>query len=317
MPEQIDGMKQSPLAGVSMAYSFDEANAPTRKEKQYYEMCATRGMWSKGWKACTEHGPLPSDQGHFENDRWQLFHTDEDRAEARDLASEHPDKLKQLQDLWFEEARANNVLPLNDLGIRAFHEMEYKGAVPASGRYDYYPGTTEIPEAAAARTLGVSFKALAEVEFTGDSEGVIFAQGSRFGGYSLFVKDGKLVFAYNFLGIPPEQQLSCDAPVSGRHVVGVAFDKKDHGEFGEAQGKMTLYVDDQAVADGDFRTQSGHYALAGEGLCIGYDSGDAVSNAYKSAFKFSGGEVEKVIFDVADDLYVDVEQKMAAAMARD
>jgi arylsulfatase len=195
--------------------------------------------------------------------------------------------------------------------------MEYKGAAPASGRYVYYPGTTEVPEAAAARTLGVSFKALAEVEFTGDSKGVIFAQGSRYGGYSMFVKEGRLVFAYNLLGIPPEQQLSCDAPADGRHIVGVAFDKQGHGEFGEAQGRMTLYVDDRAVADGDFRTQSGDYALAGEGLCIGYDSGDVVSSAYRSAFNFSGGTVEKVVFDVADDLYIDIEQKMAAAMARD
>jgi arylsulfatase len=317
MPAEIDGVKQSPLAGVSMAYSFDDADARTTKETQYYEMCATRGIWHKGWKASTMHGPLPSDQGHFDQDQWQLFNVDKDRSEARDLAAEHPDMLKQLQDVWFEEARANNVLPLNDLGIHAFQAMEYKGAAPASGRYVYYPGTTEIPEAAAARTLGVSFKALAEVEFTGDSEGVIFAQGSRFGGYSLFVKGGKLVFAYNFLGIPPEQQLMCDAPASGRHVVGVAFDKQGHGEFGEARGKMTLYVDDKAVADGDFRTQSGHYALAGEGLCIGYDSGDVVSGEYKSAFNFSGGKVEKVIFDIADDLYIDVEQKMAAAMARD
>src|SRR6476620_12307331 len=113
-------------------------------------MCATRGMWSKGWKASTEHGPLPSDQGNFGNDRWQLFHTDEDRAEAHDLAADHPDKLKQLVDLWFAEAKRNNVLPLNDMmvvgkDLEKFIEMECKIPVPPSGRYTYYPGTTEVP----------------------------------------------------------------------------------------------------------------------------------------------------------------------------
>ena len=172
-------------------------------------------------------------------------------------------------------------------------------------------------KATAARTLGSSFKALAEVEFTSDSQGVIFAQGSRFGGFSLFVKGGNLIFVYNFLGIPPEQRLSCDAPKSGKHIIGVEFAKKDHGKYGEAQGKMTLYVDDKAMGEGDFRTQSGHYALAGEGLCIGYDGGDAVSSEYKNKFTFRNGEIIKVVFDVANDQYVDVEQKMAVAMARD
>ncbi len=317
MPETIDGVRQSPLAGVSMAYSFDQADAPTTKQTQYYEMCGTRGIWHQGWKAATLHGPMPSNQGHFEDDVWQLFNTDADRAEARDLAAEHPDKLQQLQALWLAEAKANNVLPLIDIDAASIHAMEYKAAPPAGGRYTYYPGTTEIPEAAAARTLGVSFKALAEVEFTEASEGVIFAQGSRFGGYSLFVKSGRLTFTYNFLGIAPEQQLACDAPKEGRHIVGVAFDKSGHGACNEAQGTMTLYVDDHAEADGQFRTQSGHYALAGEGLCIGYDSGDVVSSAYASAFAFTGGTIDKVIFDVADDLYLDLEQRMAAALARD
>jgi arylsulfatase len=317
MPEVVNGVKQSPLAGVSMRYSFDDADAPTRKETQYYEMCGTRGIWHKGWKASTEHGPLPSDQGNFDKDRWQLFHTDVDRSEAHDLAEQEPEKVKELAALWLAEAQKNNVLPLIDLGLHAFHEMEFKAAAPASGRYVYYPGTTEIPEATAARTLGVSFKALAEVEFTGESQGVIFAQGSRFGGYSLFVKGGKLTFVYNFLGIPPEQRLAGDAPTLGKHIVGVEFVKESISKNLETLGRMKLYVDENVVAEAPFRTQSGHYALCGEGLCIGYDGGDAVSSEYKSKFEFSAGRVVKVVFDVAGDVYVDVERAMAAAMARD
>ncbi|HKA06484.1 MAG TPA: arylsulfatase [Gemmataceae bacterium] len=317
MPAVIDGVKLAPLAGVSMRYSFDNAKAPTKKKIQYYEMCGTRGIWQNGWKASTEHSPLPSDQGNFDKDRWQLFHTDKDRSEANDLAAKHPERLKALISLWMKEAKRNNVLPLIDVGVAAIHALEYHAAGVAGGRYVYYPGTTEVPEASAARTLGASWKALAEVEFTGKSQGVIFAQGSRFGGYSFFVKDGKLVFTYNFLGIPPEQRLVCDAPKSGTHVVGVEFAKQSTSKNLETLGQMKLYVDDKSVGEGNFRTQSGHYALCGEGLCIGYDGGDVVSAEYQSKFEFSDGKVIKVIFDVADDLYVDVERKMAAAIARD
>ncbi len=317
MPEVVDGVQQTPLPGVSMRYSFDNASAPTTKETQYYEMLGTRGIWHKGWKAATEHGPVPINLGNFDKDRWQLFHTDEDRAEATDLAGRHPEKVKELAELWLAEAQKYNVLPLNDLSIHEFHQLEFRAEPPAGGRYVYYPGTTEIPEASAARTLGVSFKILAEVEFTGDSQGIVFAQGSRFGGYAMFVKGGKLFFVYNFLGIPPEQRLTCAAPALGRHIVGVEFIKERIGEQGEAQGQMTLYVDEEAVATGPFRTQTGHYALCGEGLCIGYDSGDAVSSEYKPKFPFTGGRVVKVIYDVAEDVYIDLERQLAAAMARD
>jgi arylsulfatase len=174
-----------------------------------------------------------------------------------------------------------------------------------------------VPEASAARTLGASFRILAEVELTKGAAGVIVSQGSRFGGYTLFVKEGQLNFVYNFLGIPPEQKLSCAAPASGRHVVGVAFDKASIGKNNEALGKMTLYVDDKAMGSADFRTQTGHYALAGEGLAVGRDSGDPISKEYGAGFRFSGGQVIKVMVDVANDGYVDLERRMAAVLARD
>lgn len=317
MPQVIDGIKQAPLAGVSMRYSFADANAPTTKETQYYEMVGTRGIWHKGWKAATLHAPAPADQGKFDKDVWQLFNVEEDRAEAHDLAAKHPEKVKELQALWLTEAKKNNVLPLIDVGVDLLHQLEFHAPPPASGRYVYYPGTTEVPEATAARTLGSSWKALAEVEFTNESQGVIFAQGSRFGGYSLFVKDGKIVFVFNFLGIPPEQRLTFAAPTSGTHIVGVEFVKDSISKNLETLGQMKLYLDDKVVAEGSFRTQSGHYALCGEGLSIGIDTGDSVSSEYKPSFPFTGGRVIKVVFDVAKDTYINVEKAMAASMARD
>jgi arylsulfatase A-like enzyme len=317
MPETVNGVKQSPLPGISMKYSFDSPNVPTRKAIQYYEMLGTRGIWHKGWKASTIHAPVPSGQDNFDRDRWQLFNTDDDRAEAFDLADKYPDKLKELKDLWIHEALRYNVLPLNDLSVFDFIKLEYHKDIPTSGLYTYYPNTTEVPEQSSASTHGRSFKIFAEVEFTSESKGVICAQGSRFGGYSLFVKDGKLFFVYNFLGIPPEQMVNCEAPKNGKHIVGVEFSKEKQGKNGESIGTLKLFVDDKEMASAEFRTMTGRYSLCGEGLCIGYDGGDAVSKEYTPKFEFSGGHVIKVVFDLADDQYVDVERRFAEVLARD
>jgi arylsulfatase len=131
------------------------------------------------------------------------------------------------------------------------------------------------------------------------------------------VKDGTLTYTFNFLGIPPEQRLSAPAPQSGRHVVGIEFTKERVGDNYEPIGTAKLYVDDEAVAEAEIRTIAAFYALCGEGLCVGYDSGDAVSSEYSPKFEWSGGEIVKVVFDVGDDAYVDLERHFAAAMARD
>jgi arylsulfatase len=321
MPDVVNGVAQHPLSGVSMAYTFGGREAPTRKETQYYEMFGSRAIWHDGWKAVTEHGPV-SGMSHFDQDRWQLFHTDVDRSEARDLADQHPEKVRELVDLWFAEAKANKVLPLNDLQVvgkdlATFLALEFSVPVPPSGQYTYYPGTSEVPERSAANTHAVSYKVLAEVVTEKDTAGVVFAQGSRFGGHALYVKDGRLRYAYNFLGIGDPQVLDGPAPAPGRHVFGVDFTKERTGQYGESYGTAALYVDDQAVAKAEIRTMPGHFSLCGEGLCVGYDSGDAVTADYGSRFPYTGGEIVKVVFDVADDAYVDVERHMAAAMSRD
>jgi arylsulfatase len=196
--------------------------------------------------------------------------------------------------------------------------MEFHVPVPPSGQYTYYPGTSEIPERSAANVHNVSYKVLAEVELTPDTQGVIFAHGSRFGGHALFVKDGQVTYAYNFLGVPPEDRISAPVPTGGRHIIGVEFAKERAGEYREAIGPAKLYIDDEVVGEQEIRTVLGHFSLCGEGLCIGYDSGDAVSSAYAGdRFEFTGGTIEKVVFDIADDAYMDVERKFAAVMARD
>ena len=195
--------------------------------------------------------------------------------------------------------------------------MEFKVPVPPGGQYIYYPGSSPIPERSAANTHAVSFKVLADVVVESATRGVIFAHGHRFGGHALYVKDGTVKYAYNFLGIGTPQVLEAPLPPPGRHLIGVDFAKEGSGEHGESFGTATLYVNDQPIMGKEIRTMSGHFSCCGEGLCIGYDSSDPVTTDYPYRFEYAGGEIVKVVFDIADDAYIDVERPFAAAVARD
>ncbi|MGA2784699.1 MAG: arylsulfatase [Candidatus Bathyarchaeia archaeon] len=318
-PEEVNGYAQVSLPGVSMKYSFDNPNAPTQKETQYYAMMGTRGIWHKGWKAVTVHGPM-SGLGHFEKDKWQLFHTDIDRSEAHDVAAENPEKLQELVNQWYVEAGKYQVLPLDDRLPMDFVTEDRPRDTSPRDTYVYYPNTSEVPEQSAVNVRGRSYKILAEVELTETTEGVIFAHGSRFGGHSLFIKDQKLWYVYNFLGIPPEQQFVSDKLKPGKYVLGMEFKKEKAGQYGESYGTTTLYVNDKAVAKGSMRTQTGTFTLTGEGLCIGMDSSDAVSKQYNAAepeFPFKNGTITQVEVSVGKDQYIDLEKKAAAMMARE
>jgi arylsulfatase A-like enzyme len=317
LPQTLNGHEQVPLPGHSMRYSFDDPDTPTTTERQYYAMLGTRGIWEGGWKAVAVHGPT-SGIGNFDQDEWQLFHSDDDRAEAHDVAQEHPDKLKRLIDAWLEEAEKFNVLPLDDrLPTEILGEARPQPEPPRN-TYVYYPDTADVPEAVAVETRGRSYKILAEVELTSpDAEGVIFAHGSRFGGHALFLKDKKLWYVYNFLGIPPEQQFVSEPLVPGKHVLGMEFTKEGSGDHGEALGATKLYIDDDVVDEGPMRTQLAYFTLCGDGLCVGRDSADAVSKEYRSPARFRGGTIFQVEVNVGDDQYIDVERRAAAMLARE
>ncbi len=316
MPEVYRGVEQYPLNGVSMRYSFDAADAPTAKKRQYFAMLGTRGLWQDGWKAATLHAPI-SGKGHFEDDVWELYHVDADRAESKNLAAEHPEKLQELIAAWFEEAEANFVLPLDDRTAVEQLGNTRPQAEPPRSRYVYYPDSAPVPEGAAVNVRGRSYKILADVEVTPESEGVIFAHGSRFGGHSLFIKDGKLHYVYNFLGIKPEQTFVSPPLEPGDRTLGVEFIREGSGEHGESTGTAKLYVDDQVVAEGPMRAQVGKFTLSGDGLCVGFDSADPVSRSYPPGFPFTGGRILGVGVDVSEDQYLDLEREAAAAFARD
>ncbi|GIG18108.1 putative arylsulfatase AtsA [Catellatospora methionotrophica] len=316
-PDTLNGVAQVPLPGVSMRYSFASADAPTTKRRQYYAMLGTRGIWADGWKAVTVHGPT-SGLGHFDDDRWELYHVDDDRAEAVDVAGQHPEKLAELRELWLSEAEKYQVLPLDDRLPPEILSDARPQPIPATDTYVYYPGAAEVPEAIAANIRGRSYRLLANVEITDpDAAGVIFAHGSRFGGHALFLRDRKVHYVYNFLGIPPEQQFVSGPLEPGRYVLGVEFTKESVGEHKETLGHTKLWVDDAVVAQGPMRTQIAYFSLCGDGLCVGRDSSDPVSAAYPQPSEFHGGTISQVEVFVGQDQYLDLEREASAALARD
>jgi len=318
-PKTYKGVPQYPMSGVSMKYSFTATpDAPTMKKRQYYAMLGSRAIWEEGWKAVALHAPLTS-KGNFDKDEWELYHVAVDRSESKNLAKENPEKLKQMIAAWFDEADKNLVLPLDDRTAVEQLGIERPAEEEARERYVYYPHTAPVPEGVAVNVRGRSFKILADVEIKdpATASGVIFAHGSRFGGHALFVKGKKLYYVYNFLGIQPEQKYMSSVELKpGKQVLGMEFIRESTGKNGEQIGKMNLYINDKLVASGPMRTQPGKFTLSGDGLCVGYDSGDAVSKEYKTPGEFKGGKILGVAVSVEKNQYLDL-QKEAQRAFRD
>jgi arylsulfatase len=318
MPKVYKGEEQVPLSGVSMRYTFEaKPDAPTTKKRQYYAMLGTRAIWEDGWKAVALHSPI-SGHGHFDKDEWELYHVDVDRAESKNLAKEHPEKLQALIKAWFEEADRNLVLPLDDRTALELVNIERPAEEAARERYVYYPNTSPVPESVAVNIRGRSYKILADVEIKEtNAAGVIFAHGSRFGGHSLFLKDRKLFYVYNFLGIKPEQKFISPELAPGKYTLGMEFTREGAGPHKESTGTTKLWVNDKVVREGPMRAQVGKFTLGGDGLCIGYDSEDSVSEEYKGSSPFHGGTILGVAITHEKAQYLDLETLAAGAFAAD
>jgi arylsulfatase len=319
-PDYVKGLEQIPIEGTSVAYTFDDEKAKTTKLTQFYAVLGSRSIYHDGWKANTVHPPL-SGWGHFASDKWELFNVAVDRSEMHDLSDKHPDKLQEMINLWYTEAGKYNGTPLDD---RTAAEQLSGTARPQiakpSNRYVYRPDTLEVPESNAVSTLGRSWKFAVEVNLDNDADGVLFSQGSRFGGYSMYIKDGKLKFVYNYVGLE-EQKLTADADLpTGDCVLGVSYDNESVAEEKHAAfGTATLFINDQQVAQQKLKTQIAHFALAGEGFAVGRDAGAPVTPDYNGhhPWAFSGGTITKVTADVSGEAYIDLEKEMIAAMKRD
>ena len=316
MPKVYKGVEQYPLSGVSMKYSFDaKPDDPTQKHVQYYTMLGTRAIWQDGWKAVAVHAPLTS-KGHFDQDKWELYHTDVDRSESNDLATEFPGKLETLKKLYLEEAKKNFALPLDDRSATEGLTAERPTEEAPKDAYTYYPHTSAVPEAVCVNIRGKSFKIVANVDIAdANASGVIFAHGSRFGGHSLFIKDHKLYYVYNFLGITEQELVSVASLKPGKYTFGMEFTKEKAGTHQESMGTMQLYINDKAVAKGPMKAQVGKFTLVGDGLCVGYDSGDPVSKQYKSPGEFKGGTIFFVKVSTGKEKYSDLATEAARALA--
>ncbi len=191
----------------------------------------------------------------------------------------------------------------------------------ARNRYVYYPGTAEVPESEAVnlRNRSYSIGALVDIPATG-AQGVLFAQGSRFGGHALYVKDNRLQYVYNFVGMTMETVVAtADVPTGENLILSASFDKDGEDPPGVASGILSLFHGDTKVGEGRIKTQPGKFSLAGEGLCVGRDSGEAVTDDYPGIepWRFTGGTINRVAVDVSGEPYVDLEREAVAMMARE
>jgi arylsulfatase len=305
---------------VSFASALKDSELPTGKDTQFYTMLGTRGIWHKGWFANTVHAATPAGWGHFDADRWELFHIEADRSQCHDLADEQPEKLDELKALWDAEAAKYNGLPLADLNIFETMTRWRPYLVGDRKTFTYYPDTADVGMGAAVELRGQSYSVLAEVTVdSADAAGVLFKQGAGHGGHVLFVQDGRLQYVYNFMG-EDEQRVSAAEPVPlGNHVLGVRYERTGTVEGSHTPlGELSLYVDDTVVATRTgVRVHPGTFGLAGSTVAVGRNAGQAVSRAYRAPFEFTGGTIAKVVVDVSGAPYVDVERELAAAFAKD
>jgi arylsulfatase len=291
MPKIYQGVKQKPLSGKSMFYTFSndiEPNSSTEKEVQYYCMLGTRGLWKDGWKAVALHAPTSGKSG-FDKDVWELYHVAEDRSESNNLADSLPEKLDSLKSEWYKEAAINNVLPLDDRAAEEMFMVERPNPERPRKIYRYYPKTTAVPEGVAVNVRGRSYTIEATVTVKPTTRGAIFAHGSRFGGHTMFIKNGKLHYLYNFLGVSNKQyDIKIEEKLApGEYVFKAHFERDpnfvDPDTIGISQGILTLSVypingNKIIYSSSDtIQTQPAKFTLSGDGLCIGYDSADPIT----------------------------------------
>ena len=252
-PEFVEGVMQSPMEGVSMAYSFNDGSVKDRHTLQYFEMFCNRGIYQDGWTAVTRHSipwelavakPTPLNE-----DVWELYDTNTDWTQAHDLAAEMPEKLAELQRQWLIEATRYNVLPLNDdRATRMIPAMAGRPTLIKGDTQVLFPGMA-MGENNVVDTKNKSWSVTANVTLPeGDTQGVIIAQGANFGGWALYAHEGKLKYLYNFLGLDSYEVESAEKLPSGDHQIRMEF-AYDGGGLGKG-GTATLYVDGTPVAEG-------------------------------------------------------------------
>jgi len=305
-PAVIDGVAQKPIEGVSMAYTFDRlgAEAPSPHRVQYFEVLGNRAIYKDGWMACCRHGRLPwqtAATADFSEDRWELYDVAGDFSQSEDLAARHPEKLRELQELFLIEAAKHDVLPLDDRFVERLDTTLRPGWFTGRRELVFPPTLTHLPEGAAPRLTNVDhvLQVTAIVPDEG-AEGVLFAAGGDGAGWSLFVFEDRLRYHYNFCDIE-RYDVIADAPLPrGRVAIRLEFQCDDPATRG-GPATVRLYCNGRRVAAGRIEQQiRGRFGF-GECIDVGRDSRSPVWPGYRSRLPFAfTGRIEVVRLELGE-----------------
>jgi arylsulfatase A-like enzyme len=321
-PTIVNSVQQAPMEGLSMAYSFDEATAPERRELQYFEMLCNRGIYHKGWSAVTRHATpwvATAKSLAFDDDVWELYDGSKDWSQAHDLADKMPEKLHELQRLWLIEATKYNVLPLDDRRVERFNaDLAGRPQLVKGNSQLLFSGMGRLSENCVLVMKNKSFSITAEVEVPSKgAEGVIIHQGGAFGGMSLYAMAGKAKFAYNFFGL---QTFTVEArqPIpAGKHQVKMEF-AYDGGGLAKG-GNVSLYYDGKKVGEGRVDRTVPMMFSSDETTDVGRDTATPVSSDYTRNTSEFNGKVNWVQIDLGKDThdrFISAEERLNLAMAR-
>jgi len=301
-PTSVNGSEQKPFEGVSLIYAFDDAAAADQHTTQYFEMFGNRAIYHDGWVAAAKHRTpwASAPDGPLDQDKWELYHVAEDFSQANDLAAANPAKLKALQALFLEEAIKNDVLPLDDRVFERFNAS-------IAGRPDLmgdrtsltvYPGMTHMTENAFINVKNKSHTITAEVEIPeGGADGVILAQGGRFAGWSLYMKDGKVSYVHNWVGLERYTVTTPEAVAAGKATIRYEF-AYDGGDKPGAGGTGTIFVNGEKVAEGQIGNTTPFLFSADETADVGTDGATPVTEDYAEGDNAFTGKIEKVTVDL-------------------
>ena len=300
-PVSVNGTEQIPFAGTSFVYSFEDSDAPETHTTQYFEMFGNRGIYHEGWTASTRHSIpwLMAELPPLENDVWELYHVDEDFSQANNLAQSNPEKLKELQDLFMKEAIKNHVLPIDDRRVERFNaEIAGRGDIMGNRTsLTLYEGMTGIMENVFINNKSKSYTIEADVDLEDTkTNGVIISQAGRFGGWSLYMKNGKVHHDYNLFGLQHTNISSPSILDVGNHLIKFEFivDEPKPG----TGGTCAIYIDGQKVAEG-YIPSTQPFAYSGdEGVDVGTDNETNVTNDYKEGDNEFTGKINKVTVDI-------------------
>ncbi|MEU0499374.1 arylsulfatase [Mycobacterium sp. NPDC006124] len=298
-PKSVNGIEQKPMDGVSIASTFGSADARPVRQRQYFEIFTNRAIYDDGWIACAQH-TLPWRQdlapGHWENDRWELYHLDEDFSENHDLAGQHPDKLDQLKKLFDDEAEKYGIYPFDDRGAArlAVPKPPPGGGDPNRRNFTYYPGAIRLPETASPNTKNRAHRITAHIVERGD--GVLLASGGSSAGFVLYVQDGKPHYEYNWFD--RERTTLAGSAQLPEHASTVTFDFLYDGGGGGKGGEAILRVDGAEVDRKRIEhTVAGRFGIDTFG--VGMDTGAPVSKAYKPPFPYTG-RIERIDIEIGE-----------------